>query len=234
MSGSKAARTRADSIRSNLPAWLDSSRYPIGVVDENGIVAYANEATLSVFGIPADRVLGRPVSEFIEPSNYEIYESHRQLTRRGENEPYLLRFGVDENSKRDFLVLSEAFRDDTEEFRGSIATFVELPTIVERVRTHLERAADDGRDLLERIQTTPNLEHLRFENEALAGLTPRQWQVAVEVYRGRRVRNVAINLRLSEHTVRTHLKSVFRKLGIVSQSDLIDWIDQLLRANSVD
>ncbi len=104
MSGSKAARRIAESIRSSLPAWLDSSRYPIGVVDENGIVAYANEAALSVFGIPADRVLGRPASEFIEPSSYETYESHRQLTRRGENEPYLLRFGADENSKRDFLV----------------------------------------------------------------------------------------------------------------------------------
>ena len=38
--------------------------------------------------------------------------------------------------------------------------------------------------------------------------------------------------RVQRHTVRTHLKSVFRKLDVIPQSDLIDWIDDQLRANS--
>jgi PAS domain S-box-containing protein len=234
MSRSEEIRTRADSVRSTLPAWIDSSSYPVGVVDESGVVAYVNDAALNVFGISADLVLGHPVSEFIDPSDQPTFRLHRQLTSRGEGGPYVLRFGVCEDSRRDFLVLAEGFRDGTGEIHGSVAVFLELPALAARMRTHLERAADEGRDLLDRIQPPPNLEHLRLENEALAGLTPRQWQVAVEVYRGRRVRNVAIDLDLSEHTVRTHLKSVFRKLDVVSQSDLVDWIDDLLRANPAD
>ena len=163
MSGSERPRARTDSIRPKLPAWLDSSSYPVGVVDEHGIIAYANKAATNTFEVRAEQVLGRRALEFIDPTNHRIYRSHRRRVRGAQREPYVLRFGLREEPKRDFLVVAEAFRDETGEFRGSIAVFLELPVLAAQIivaTNHLERAAAEGRDLLKRIQPAPRLEHL--------------------------------------------------------------------------
>lgn len=234
MSTSECRDARADRIRSALPPWVSSLSYPVGIIDANGVVAYANEAAIRIFGIREEQLLGRKALEFIDQADHGLYQSQRRRKTGSRRDPYILRFGVGEKPKRDFLVIAEAFHDGTDVFRGSIAVFLELPSLVARMSDHLERAGGQGRDLLEQIQPTLALEHLRRENETLARLTPRQWQVAIAVYRGRRVRNVALDLGLSEHTVRTHLKSVFRKLGVISQSDLVDWFETLLRPSGTN
>jgi DNA-binding CsgD family transcriptional regulator len=38
---------------------------------------------------------------------------------------------------------------------------------------------------------------------------------------GHRVVSIAAELGVSEHTIRNHLKSIFRKLGIHSQAELV-------------
>ena len=43
-----------------------------------------------------------------------------------------------------------------------------------------------------------------------------------EPAKGWRVKSIAVALFVSEHTVRNHLKSIFRKLGAHSQRDLIE------------
>jgi DNA-binding CsgD family transcriptional regulator len=46
-----------------------------------------------------------------------------------------------------------------------------------------------------------------------AGLTEREHQVLAELARGSRTEDMAANLYLSVHTVRTHVKTLLRKLG---------------------
>lgn len=52
------------------------------------------------------------------------------------------------------------------------------------------------------------------------GLTPRETEVAEAARRGLRNREIAGHLSLSEYTVKQMLKSVFRKLGLRSRSQL--------------
>lgn len=54
----------------------------------------------------------------------------------------------------------------------------------------------------------------------LKGLTPRETQVAEAARRGLRNREIAGQLGLSEYTVKQLLKSIFRKLGLSSRSQL--------------
>ena len=56
----------------------------------------------------------------------------------------------------------------------------------------------------------------------LAVLTPREQEVLAQLLAGRRVASMARALFVSEHTVRNHLKSIFRKLHAHSQAELID------------
>lgn len=52
-------------------------------------------------------------------------------------------------------------------------------------------------------------------------LSPREAEVLEQLLAGHRVATIARELEVSEHTVRNHLKSMFRKLGVHSQAELV-------------
>jgi PAS domain S-box-containing protein len=58
----------------------------------------------------------------------------------------------------------------------------------------------------------------------LERLSRRERDVVNELLRGHRVVSIASRLEVSEHTVRNHLKSIFRKLEVHSQADLVGLI----------
>lgn len=58
--------------------------------------------------------------------------------------------------------------------------------------------------------------------ERLRLVSPREWQVLERLRSGLRVATIARELRISPNTVRNHLKSIYRKLGVRSQTELLE------------
>jgi DNA-binding CsgD family transcriptional regulator len=56
----------------------------------------------------------------------------------------------------------------------------------------------------------------------LEALSSRQWEIVTRLLRGERVPRIARAMYLSPSTVRNHLSTIFRKLGVHSQAELID------------
>lgn len=56
----------------------------------------------------------------------------------------------------------------------------------------------------------------------LAGLSPREWEVLRGLLAHKRVPTIARELFISASTVRNHLKSIFAKVGVHSQGDLLE------------
>lgn len=56
----------------------------------------------------------------------------------------------------------------------------------------------------------------------LSELSAREWDVLTGLLDHRRVPELARTLHISPHTVRNHLKSIFAKLGVHSQAELLD------------
>ena len=63
-------------------------------------------------------------------------------------------------------------------------------------------------------------------------LSPRQWEVLQRLLRGERVPGIARALFLSPSTVRNHLTSIFAKVGVHSQEELIQRIRGMSRTSA--
>lgn len=62
--------------------------------------------------------------------------------------------------------------------------------------------------------------------QSMRQLSSREREVLRQLLANRRVPQIADKLFISQHTVRTHLKSIFRKLNVHSQAELIDLLTQ--------
>lgn len=68
----------------------------------------------------------------------------------------------------------------------------------------------------------------RCTNAAKSGaLSPRETEILTYIGRGHSVAFVAKTLVISESTVRTHAKNIYRKLGVTSREELIEYIDHM-------
>lgn len=83
----------------------------------------------------------------------------------------------------------------------------------------------------QRLQRAP-VQSIRSQEKALIdralgnlGLSERELQVALLVYQGRSAKRVGEALGVSEHTVNTHLSHIYRKLGIHSRGQLMEFVD---------
>lgn len=221
-------------IRSRLPSWMDRFRYGVAVQDHQGVIVYVNRAAARIAGLSEERLLGSAVRDFVSAEHSALYADELQRRKRAEAAPYVLRFRLPNKGAMEMLLIPEVICDATGTVCGSIATVLELSTvskpIQDRLAGGLEALIGEAKRSLQHIgaeRTESRLARLRRKNDTLACLTPREWVVAQEIYRGHRVRNIVLDLEMSENTVRCHLKSIFRKLGVVSQSDLIDWLESL-------
>ena len=62
----------------------------------------------------------------------------------------------------------------------------------------------------------------------LRDISPRELEVLDLLLQGERVATIAEQLYISDHTVRNHLKSMFRKTGTGSQAELVGWVRALV------
>ena len=74
-------------------------------------------------------------------------------------------------------------------------------------------------------ETNMTPEQLRTLRE-IRGLSAREWEIARRLWSHETVNAIAKSLFVSKHTVRNHLKAIFRKVGVHSQAALLKWLAQ--------
>jgi DNA-binding NarL/FixJ family response regulator len=72
------------------------------------------------------------------------------------------------------------------------------------------------------VTPLPEISRISESIPGLAALTPREDEVLLMLLSGDRVPSIARDLHISPNTVRNHLKSIFRKLNVGSQVELLD------------
>jgi PAS domain S-box-containing protein len=201
--------------------------------DKNGTIVFANEIMTKWLGYEADELVGLSLDKLIPAELDErVYEQLRAI------EAGDIRARITIAQRKDFttfpmLLIPHRYPGPDGPFFNVV---IELSTVQtakpvgntqsETVRSSLERIALELQTIgLSSAMTAPPM--ISIDHPDLASLTDREREVLVHLVAGQRVPAIAEELHISQHTVRNHLKSIYRQLGVGSQSELIERVRSL-------
>jgi DNA-binding NarL/FixJ family response regulator len=167
------------------------------------------------------------IADIKMPGNTEL-ELVRELSRLSESLPVILvtgypsldtAIGSVELPVVAYLVKPIDFSDLLEQVRFSLSE--SLPARVQELEQGLARISDDLNRLTGRPASHSAGQRSLHELEVLNGISKREWEVLECLLERRGVPGIAEALNISPHTVRNHIKSILRKSGVRSQSELM-------------
>ena len=208
------------------------ARYP------DGTLLWANRRVYSWLGYSPEEIEGKHAEVLFPP---ELRESLHVELREIENGDLRVRLAIlqrKDSTTFPVLVIPTPLYDEEGKNTGSLAAVVELAS-VQTAKTTGPVSGPTLRSALDRIALeiqavglAADLTHpgaLAVEDPELQDLSRREKEVLAELGAGMRVPGIARSLHISPHTVRNHLKSIYRKVGVKTQSELIERVRALHR-----
>jgi PAS domain S-box-containing protein len=201
----------------------------LGTVDSNWRIDRVSQDVTALLGLTPEQSTGQPVLAVIHPSDLPAFLAAVEHARRGQRAVRVtLRLGA---KHRDWVevavVLATIAPGDPPPLafaliRDDAAADSPGPgdsTREMRLEAHMLRIADElhAAGLIPRLQQLPAL----TDEPRLGKLTSREWAVLTRLVDGQRIPAIAASLYVSQSTVRNHLSSIYAKLGVHSQVDLI-------------
>jgi DNA-binding CsgD family transcriptional regulator len=206
----------------------------LGTVDGAWRIDRISQDVTPVLGITLEQCVGAPVLAVVHPSDAPALLAAVEHARRGERAVRLtLRLS---GGSRAWItvtaILATISPGDPPALAFALIRGDASPVGDGRrelqLEAHMLRIADELRTagLIPRLDQLPVL----TETPKLGELTSREWAVLTRLLDGHRVSAIAADMFLSQSTVRNHLSSIYAKLGVHSQVDLI----RLIRRGAKD
>ena len=199
----------------------------LGTVDGAWRIDRISQDVTAFLGVTPEQCVGVPVLGAIHPSDAPGFLAGVEHARRGERSVSLVvRLSAREPQWREVSAVFAVVSPEVPPLmafaliRGGSETGIAAdPTRESRLQTHMLRIADElqAAGLLPRLQQLPTLSG----NPRLGLLTNREWAVLTRLLEGQRAAGIASDLVVSQSTVRNHLSSIYAKLRVDGQVDLI-------------
>jgi PAS domain S-box-containing protein len=122
----------------------------VAVVDLKERFEFANPAAETVFGLPAGKLLGRTLSEFLSPADFARVEAETRKRLRGESGAYEMTIRRLDGEARQIEVIATPYRAENGEVTGSLAVFRDV--------SDLRRMEHERRELQEQLQQSQKME----------------------------------------------------------------------------
>lgn len=206
--------------------------------DKNGIIVFANEIMTGWFGYEPGGLVDLPLDKLIPAELDQRVTEQLRAVEAGD-----IRARITVAQRKDFttfpiLLIPHRYPGPDGPFFNVV---IELSTVQtakpvgtnqgDTVRSSLERIALE----LQTIGLTTEMAALpisSIDHPDLASLTDREREVLIHLVAGQRVPAIAAELHISQHTVRNHLKSIYRQLEVGNQSELIEHVRSLGDTNT--
>lgn len=165
---------------------------------------------------------------YTNPTAESIIKNHPALQIHGDN---LLLANPDEDRNLRQIIVDTAEIDPDDSWKQSVAIGVThpnydspLPLLVTPMHAQLIPSEFDYEGAKVAVFISdPDLKHPISVDSLISvyGLTRSEAQVAISLVNGHKIEEIAKSSNHSTHTIRSQLKSVFRKVGVSRQSDLV-------------
>jgi DNA-binding CsgD family transcriptional regulator/PAS domain-containing protein len=209
------------------PMARDLGDVVLGTVDGAWRIDRISQDVTALLGITAEQCVGVPVLGAIHPADAQGFLAAVEHARRGERAVAVV---VRLNARTpEWCEVSAVFAAVSQEAPPALAFALMRAgsgpdSAAEagreaRLEAHLLRIADE----LHATGLLPRLDHLPAlsGNPRLGLLTSREWAVLTRLLDGQRAADIAQDLVVSPSTVRNHLSSIYAKLRVNGQVDLI-------------
>jgi PAS domain S-box-containing protein len=201
--------------------------------DKAGTIVFANEIMSGWLGYEVDELIGISLGRLIpEELDQKVQEQFRAV------EAGDIRARITVAQRKDFttfpiLLIPHRYPGPEGPFFNIV---IELSTVqtakpvgisqTETVRSSLERIALELQTI-GLVSGMSSTQVIPIDHPDLASLTEREREVLVHLVTGQRVPAISADLHISQHTVRNHLKSIYRQLDVGTQSELIERVRSL-------
>lgn len=223
----------------NLVRVLETMNCGLVASDLQGNVAYMNPRMLSWLQYEFSEVVGQPAALFAVPEHAEILAQEMAAVRDGDVRARMTILRRKDTTTMPALFAPQRVLEDGEVAwtfsividLGSVQTakrigVQEQPTPDGSLLVALEKIARQLRSMNTTIEM-PLPKPDPLDHPALRELSPREREVLELLLQGERVPSIGEQLFISDHTVRNHLKSMYRKTGTGSQAELIRHVRSL-------
>ena len=228
MAGPTGMTRTAPNVAVPLHALFEAVSDGVLVTDATGRRTYSNQAMQALLGLDPAAEAGSDAPAWLPVAHRDRY--HEVITRTARSEPgdeiVVLEWGVIDASGAERPVIARLFpvRGPNGGDSAAVLWLIQPLEAVPAERPSewaaaLERIASELQSLGfgAAAATAPTAQSF----EGADRLTRRERDVVVCLLEGERVVSIAERLDLSPHTVRNHLKSIFRKLDVHSQAELV-------------
>lgn len=229
-----------------LQTIVDASVEGVCIIDPQGRTVLANYRMAEILAVDHARLSSGQVSDFFDEETGEMLRQRLRQRAAGVRELYEFSFRRLDGQRRWLRTAGAPWYDQTGRYMGSIGMFTDITE--EKQREELaaadpslggERAEGAGSYLAGRwTEHAAQLAELTSaapaSRQSLAGLerlSRREVEVVRMLLLGDRVPVIARQLFISQSTVRNHLSSVFRKMRVSSQQELIVLLRERDRAD---
>jgi PAS domain S-box-containing protein len=207
---------------------LESTRgLTVGSVDAAGRVERISTDIRDLLGPAPESVVGHDLLDLVHPDDANVVrEAFRHA--RAEDAGIAVRVQArNQQGEWQRVRIVAAPIDDTRyafTMASDITVDARRPDRVARLEQHLWRIARE----VEAAGVIPTLGRVPDPSSlpGLSDLSTRQWEVVTRLLRGERVSTIARELYLSPSTVRNHLAAIYRKVGVRSQTELVELLQQ--------
>jgi PAS domain S-box-containing protein len=200
----------------------------VGTIDGHRYVD-VNDAFVSTMGYGLEEVAGRSADElrlWADPQVCRQFEA--TFAEKGSVRDFEARFRPKAGAEIDCLVSAEmvtigdqacilaAFQDITERKRSEAE-------LVAAIEAAMSDTSWFSRGVIEKLAALRQLSGPASSSVRLQDLTARERDILGLICRGARDAEIGSELNLSPHTVRNHIASLYKKLGIHRRSEVVIW-----------
>ena len=206
--------------------------------DLEGRILFMNRRALEWVGYEPHEVEGRTADMFVPEEHRHAVADEYAKTLAGDVRARLGVFQRKDGRTFPAVSVPQLLRNEAGELIGTISVVVELAS-VQTAKRWAVPAHGDFAGTLQRIAReleaislvagAPRGSGVPLDHPELKALSDREHEILAEFAAGARVASIAKKLFISPHTVRNHLKAIYRKLGVASQAELVERIRALGR-----